>query len=340
MDYHTLQDLWFALIGVLFIGFFFLEGFDYGVGILMPFLGKTDHERRQIINTIGPVWDANEVWMITAGGAIFAAFPEWYATLFSGFYLALLVILLALIFRGVAFEFRSKDSNPRWRRFWDWSIFFGSAIPALLWGVAFGNLIRGTPINAAFDFTGNFFDLLSPYTLICGLAAFAVFVLHGAIFLSLRTDGVIRQRAETLANRAWLPAVGISAILAIANYVYIDIFTEVGVNPGVMPVASAAAILSVGYFLRQKQFGWAFVLTGLTILLSVATFFWFLYPNVMVSSTDEAFNLTVRSAAASQKTLELMTIVALIFVPIVLIYQGWSYYVFRKRVHSATRLEY
>jgi cytochrome d ubiquinol oxidase subunit II len=340
MDYSNLQDLWFLLISVLFIGFFFLEGFDYGVGILLPFLGRNDPERRAIINTIGPIWDANEVWMITAGGAIFAAFPEWYATLFSGFYLALVVILLALILRGVAFEFRSKEDDPRWRNFFDWAIFFGSAIPALLWGVAFGNLINGTPINRSFDFTGNFFDLLSPYTLICGLASLAVFTLHGAIFLSLKTDGEIRQRVEVLAERLWIPTVVVSAILAIANYAYIDIFTKVGVNPGVMPIASAAALLAVGYFLREKQFGWSFVLMGLTILLSVATFFWFLHPNVMVSSTNEAYNLTIRNASSSKTTLEIMTVVALIFVPIVLMYQGWSYWVFRKRISVDSHLEY
>jgi cytochrome d ubiquinol oxidase subunit II len=335
-----LEDLWFVLISVLFIGFFFLEGFDYGVGMLLPFLGKSDQERRTIINTIGPVWDGNEVWMITAGGAIFAAFPNWYATLFSGFYLALVLILLALIARGVAFEFRSKDENPRWRMIWDWVIFTGSLIPALLWGVAFGNLVDGTPINAALHFTGNFFDLLNPYTLLCGLAAMAVFLLHGAIFLSLKTDGVVRQHAEAAAERLWYPVVVVAALLAVANYAYIDIFNKIGVNPGVMPITSAAALLMVGYFLHEKDYGWAFVMMALTILLSVATFFWFLHPNVMVSSTSDAFNLTVHNAAASHKTLELMTIVAFIFVPVVLLYQGWTYWVFRHRIGSDAKLEY
>jgi cytochrome d ubiquinol oxidase subunit II len=335
-----LQDLWFGLITILFIGFFFLEGFDYGVGMLLPFLGKNDRERRVIINTIGPVWDGNEVWLITAGGAIFAAFPQWYATMFSGFYLALVFILLALIVRGVAFEFRSKDENPRWRATWDWAIFFGSALPALLWGVAFGNLVRGTPINAQMHFTGNLLDLLSPYTLITGAAGFAVFLLQGALFLSLKTNGIIRRRAEALAPRLWVVVVVVAVVLAIANYAYIDIFDRIGVNPGVMPVASAAVLLAVGYYLRQKQFGWAFVLSGLTILLSVITFFWFLYPNVMVSSTDAAFNLTVDNASASQTTLEVMTVVALIFLPIVLVYQGWSYWVFRKRLTADSPLEY
>ncbi|MBI5960631.1 MAG: cytochrome d ubiquinol oxidase subunit II [Chloroflexi bacterium] len=335
-----LYDLWFVLIGVLWIGFFFLEGFDYGVGILLPFLGKGDKERRAIINTIGPVWDGNEVWMITAGGAIFAAFPHWYATLFSGFYLALVVILVSLILRGVAFEFRSKDDNPRWRSFWDWAIFGGSAIPALLWGVAFGNLVQGTPIDASMNFTGNFFDLLSPYTLICGLAGLMVFLLHGAIFLSLKTDGVIRTRAEGIAQQLVVLVIAAAAVLAAANYVYLDLFSKIGINPGLMPVASAAALLAVGYFVREKQYGWAFVLMGATILLSVATFFWFLYPNVMVSSTNDAYSLTVETARASDKTLELMTVVALVFVPIVLLYQGWTYWAFRKRITAESTLEY
>jgi len=335
-----LQDLWFVLISVLFIGFFFLEGFDYGVGILAPFLGKTEPERKAIISTIGPHWDANEVWMITAGGAMFAAFPHWYATLFSGFYLALVVILLALIGRGVAFKFRNSEANPRWRLYWDWAIFIGSLVPGLLWGVAFGNLINGTPINANMDFTGNFFDLLNPYSLICGVAGLAVFILHGALFLSLKTDGVLRQRAEDLARKLWAPVVVVSLVLAAANYLYIDIFTKVGVNPGIIPIATGAALLSVGYFVRERQYGWSFVMMGLTIVLALVTFFWFMYPNVMVSSTDEAYNLTVTNASSSDYTLEIMTIVAVFFVPVVLIYQGWSYWVFRRRVTVEAPLEY
>lgn len=328
----SLQDLWFILISVLFIGFFFLEGFDYGVGILLPFLGKSNTERRVIINTIGPFWDANEVWMITAGGAIFAAFPHWYATLFSGFYLALVVILLALIARGVAFEFRGKHDDPRWRKTWDWAIFAGSAIPALLWGVAFGNIIDGVPIDRNMHFTGNFFDLLSPYTLICGVASFVVFTLHGAIFISLRTEGTLEQKARDLAQKLWPVVVVVSAVLAIANYVYLDLFSKIGVNPGIVPIATAAALLSVGYFLYKQESGWAFAMMGVTILLALATFFWFLYPNVLVSSTDSAFNLTVDNARSTDYTLKIMSVVALIFVPIVLMYQGWTYWVFRKRL--------
>jgi cytochrome d ubiquinol oxidase subunit II len=340
MDAMNLQDIWFMLISVLFIGFFFLEGFDFGVGILLPFLGKTDQERRQMINTIGPHWDANEVWMITAGGAIFAAFPHWYATMFSGFYLALVAILAGLIVRGVAFEFRSKDSNPKWRRAFDWAIFVGSLLPALLWGVAFGKIIEGVPINEEMQFVGNFFDLLSPYALIAGLSAVAIFALQGAIFLTLKTEGGVHAKAERATQVLWIPALIISVVLAIANYAYIDIFEKIGINPGIMPITCAAAMLATVYFVRNKQFGWAFGMLGGTIVLALVTYFWFLYPNVLVSSIDEAYNLTVHNASSSEYTLQVMSVVALIFVPVVLFYQGWSYWAFRKRVRADAQLEY
>ncbi|MCZ2098790.1 MAG: cytochrome d ubiquinol oxidase subunit II [Anaerolineae bacterium] len=336
----NLQDIWFILISVLFTGFFFLEGFDFGVGLLLPFLGKTDSERRQMINTIGPHWDANEVWLITAGGAIFAAFPHWYATMFSGFYLALIAILLGLIIRGVAFEFRSKDEDPRWRRLWDWALFVGSLLPALLWGVAFGKIIEGVPIDGEMHFVGNFFDLLSPYALIAGLAAVAIFALQGAIFLSLKTEGGVRAKAEHAAQILWVPALVISVTLAVANYAYIEIFDTVGVNPGVMPIATAAALLAAVYFVRTRQFGWAFAALGATIVLALVMYFWFLYPNVLVSSLDDAYNLTVDNASSSEYTLQVMSVVALIFVPVMLFYQGWSYWVFRKRVTADGHLEY
>lgn len=336
----NLQDVWFILIAVLFTGFFFLEGFDFGVGLLLPFLGKTDSERRQMMNTIGPHWDANEVWLITAGGAIFAAFPHWYATMFSGFYLALIAILLGLIIRGVAFEFRSKDEDPRWRRLWDWALFAGSLIPALLWGVAFGKIIEGVPIDGEMHFVGNFFDLLSPYALIAGLAGVAIFALQGAIFLALKTEGTVRAKAEHAAQILWIPALLISVVLAIANYAYIEIFDTIGVNPGVMPIATAAALLAAVYFVRTRQFGWAFAALGGTIVLALVTYFWFLYPNVLVSSLDDAYNLTVNNASSSEYTLQVMSVVALIFVPAMLFYQGWSYWVFRKRVAAEGHLEY
>jgi cytochrome d ubiquinol oxidase subunit II len=336
MDLNT---VWFILIAVLFIGYFFLEGFDYGVGVLLPFLGKGDKDRRVIINTIGPHWDGNEVWLITAGGAMFAAFPNWYATLFSGFYLALFLILLTLIVRGVAFEFRSKDKHPNWRNLWDWMIFVGSLVPALLWGVALANIVRGVPIDADMNYVGGFLTLLNPYALLGGLAALAVLTLHGAIFLTLKTRGDVMDRARTAAGRLWLPAVILSVAFTIATYFATDIFTRLGIT-GIVPVGAVAALLAAGWLIRSRREGWAFVMTGLAIALTILTLFMGLYPRVMVSSLDPAWSLTIYNASSSQYTLTIMTIVALIFVPIVLIYQGWSYWVFRQRIGRESTLEY
>jgi len=337
MDLNT---VWSVLVAVLIIGFFLLEGFDYGVGILLPFLGKDDTDRRVIINTIGPFWDGNEVWLVTAGGAIFAAFPEWYATMFSGFYLALLVMLVALIVRGVAFEFRSKDRRPEWRSLWDWMIFVGSFVPALLWGVAFANLIRGVPINAGMQYVGSFGDLLNPYSLAGGLATLSAFTLHGAVFLSLKTRGEIEERAHKAAMRIWLPAVILVFLFVIAGYFATDMFTKLGVNPGPVPLGAGAALLAAGWFIRQRRSGWAFVMTGLTIVLSAATVAIGLYPRVMVSSLNPAWSLTIYNASSSPYTLRILAIVALVLVPIVLLYQGWSYWVFRKRIGREDSLEY
>jgi len=336
----TLNTLWFILIGVLFTGFFILEGFDYGVGILLRILGKKDEERRAIINTIGPVWDANEVWLLTAGGAMFAAFPNWYATLFSGFYLALFLMLAALIVRGVAFEFRSKDLNPRWRNLWDWAIAVGSFVPALLWGVAMSNIVRGVPIDAQMQYVGGFFNLLNPYALLGGIAGLAVFTLHGAIFLALRTEGEIRQRAETLASRLWPVVLVVGAATVIASYFATDIFQRLGVNPGISALGAGAAFLLCGWLLRRGRFGWAFVATALTIALTVVTTFRGLFPRVMVSSLNPDWSLTVTNASSTPYTLQVMTIVALVFVPIVLIYQGWNYWVFRARLSGKSALKY
>src|SRR6202142_3106133 len=219
MSHEFLQILWFILIAVLWIGFFFLEGFDFGVGMLLPFLGKDDVERRAIINTIGSVWDGNEVWLLTAGGATFAAFPQWYATMFSGFYLPLLIILVALIVRGVCFEFRGKVDSVRWRANWDRAIFAGSVLPALLWGVAFANVVRGVPLNAAHVYTGNLLTLLNWYGLLGGLVTLSLFMLHGAIFLSLRTTGELRARARRAAMRIAVAAVPLAAAFLLATQV-------------------------------------------------------------------------------------------------------------------------
>lgn len=337
MDLNT---IWFILIAVLFVGFFFLEGFDYGVGILLPFLGKEDRERRAIINSIGTFWDGNEVWMLTAGGAMFAAFPNWYATLFSGFYLALVIMLLALIARGVAFEYRSKKDDPVWRNRWDWVIFVGSFVPALLWGVAISNLIRGVPIDDKMNFTGNFFTLLNPYSLIGGVASLLLFTLHGSIFLTLKLTDSLLERARKVANKLWLPATVVLFAYVILGYFDTDMFSKLGINPGAVPIIAGLAILSVGYLLKIQKEGWAFVMTGITIAFSTITVFMGLFPRVMVSSTNPDWSLTIYNASSSPYTLKVMTIVAVIFVPIVLAYQAWSYWIFRKRVSTKQKLEY
>jgi cytochrome bd ubiquinol oxidase subunit II len=337
MDLNT---LWFILIGVLFTGFFVLEGFDYGVGILLPFVGKTDSERRRVINTIGPVWDGNEVWILTGGGAIFAAFPHWYATLFSGFYLALFLMLVALIVRGVAFEFRSKDRHPAWRATWDWAIFFGSAVPALLWGVAMANLLQGTPIDQTKTFTGGFFDLLSPYTLLAGLTSLTLFTTHGAIFLNLKSTDPIHARALAATKKVGPVATVLLLLFAVGTYVWTDAFTRIGLNPGLIPLLALGALLSAGALIHRENMGWAFVMTTLTIVFTTATLFVSLFPRVMVSSLDPEWSLTIYNASSTPYTLRIMSIVALIFVPIVLAYQAWTYWVFRHRIAADHRLEY
>ncbi len=337
MDLNT---LWFILIAVLYIGFFVLEGFDFGVGILLPFLSKdkdaeaADTKRRAIINTIGPHWDGNEVWLLTAGGATFAAFPHWYATLFSGFYLALFLLLLALIVRGVAFEFRSKDENPRWRALWDWCIFLGSAVPALLLGVAFGNIVRGVPIDASMNYVGGFFNLLNPYALLAGVASLLTFTLHGAIFLTLKTSGELADKARQAASRIWPVVLVVLAVLMVATYLATDVLERLGVSPGIIPLTGVIAILLSGYFIRRKMDGWAFGMTAVSITFALITFFRILFPRVMVSSLNPDWSLTIYNASSTPYTLQVMTVVALIFVPIVLVYQGWSYWVFRKRIET------
>ncbi len=335
-----LNTLWFILIVVLFIGFFILEGFDYGVGILLPFLGHTDTERRRIIHTIGPVWDGNEVWILTAGGAMFAAFPHWYATLFSGFYLALFLLLAALIVRGVAFEFRSKDRHPTWRATWDWMIFAGSAIPALLWGVALGNLLRGVPIDADKHFVGGFFDLLNPYALICGVASLTAFITHGAIFLHLKSTDPIRARALHVTRTVGPVATAAVLAFVVSTYAWTDAFDRLGVNPGLVPLTAVGAMLAAGVFVHRDRLGWAFTMTCLAIGASTITIFMALYPRVMVSSLNPDWSLTIYNASSTPYTLRIMSVIALVFVPIVLVYQGWTYWVFRHRVTADTALEY
>ena len=333
MSYQFLQILWFALIAVLWIGFFFLEGFDFGVGMLLPFLGKKDVERRAIINAIGPVWDGNEVWLLTAGGATFAAFPHWYATMFSGFYLALFLLLVGLIIRGISFEYRSKDAAPKWRNTFDWMIAVGSFLCALLLGTAFANLARGVPINEKMMFTGNLFTLLNPYGLLGGLTTVSIFLLHGANFLSLKLDGELRTRANVTAKKLWVVASVLYIGLGIFTYIA-QFWAKSQVNPGIVPIAALGVLLAAGYFINRKMEGWAFIMVGLNIVLTQATFFSFTFPNVMFSTTNPDWSLTIYNASSSQYTLTVMSIVALIFVPIVLVYQGWTYYMFSKRIST------
>jgi cytochrome bd ubiquinol oxidase subunit II len=332
MSYEFLQILWFILIAVLWIGFFFLEGFDFGVGMLLPFLSKKDNERRAIINTIGSVWDGNEVWLLTAGGATFAAFPHWYATMFSGFYLAFFLLLVGLIIRGISFEYRSKDANPAWRNRFDWMIASGSFLSSLLLGAAFANLARGVPIDENMMYTGNLFTLLNPYGLIGGLTTVTVFILHGANFLGLKLEGELRERVHALSRKIYIGAVVITSLLLVTTYFYTDISSKLGINPGITPIASYLALLVTILFINRRMEGWAFIMTALHIVLTQVTFFMLMFPRVMISSTSAAYSLTIYNASSSQYTLTVMSVIALIFVPIVLVYQGWTYYMFRKRI--------
>ncbi|MGJ0558335.1 cytochrome d ubiquinol oxidase subunit II [Methylocystis sp.] len=322
-----LTTVWFSLIAVLWIGYFALEGFDFGVGILLPVLGRNDRERRVLINTIGPVWDGNEVWVLVAGGATFAAFPEWYATLFSGFYLPLLLILVALIARGVAFEYRAKVDDPRWRGAWDKAIFFGSLLPAILWGVAFANILRGVPIDADKEYVGGFFNLLNPYALLGGLMTLLLFTAHGAMFIALKTDGDIRRRARALAGGVGLAAAG--AAVAFLGWTQLD---TGNLGSAVLFVAAAVSLLAGLFAVERLREGWGFIGTFATIALGVAGLFVALFPDVMPTSLADGTSLTTTTAAATEYTLKIMTVVAVIFTPVVLMYQGWTYWVFRKRI--------
>lgn len=329
-----LNSVWFILVTVLFIGFFFLEGFDYGVGILLPFLSKKDEERRVIINAIGPFWDGNEVWMITAGGALFASFPQVYATLFSGFYLALVLMLVALILRGVAFEFRSKRTDPKWRNRWDWAIFVGSALPALLWGVAVGNLIRGFAIDADMNYWGGLLPLLNPFSILSGLVFVSLFTMHGANYLCLKVEGKVAE--QSMKTRLWVMLVAtlLTVVFVVWAYFGTDILTKSGINGLIPAILAAIALLASDYFMWAKKNGLAFIMSSLTILFATVMVFAGLFPRILISTLDPSFTLDIWNSASSPYTLTIMTIVAGIFVPIVLVYQIWIYRVFRKRIKS------
>jgi cytochrome d ubiquinol oxidase subunit II len=324
-----LTTVWFGLIAVLWIGYFVLEGFDFGVGMLLPALSRSETERRVVINTIGPVWDGNEVWVLVAGGATFAAFPEWYATLFSGFYLPLLLILVALIVRGLAFEYRAKRDDATWRARWDKAIFFGSLLPAFLWGVAFANIVHGVPIGADKEYAGSTLTLLNPYALLGGLTTLLLFLTHGALYLALKTDGEIRHRAREVALNVGTAA----AVVAVGFLVWTQIHGGTVASAIVFVAAALALVAGLLAALRGRE-GWAFTGTFLAIGLAVAGLFVALFPDVMPSTLDAAYSLTTTNASATDYTLKIMTWVAVLFTPIVLLYQGWTYWVFRKRIST------
>jgi len=328
-----LQLLWFCLIVVLWSGYFLLEGFDFGVGMLLPFLPKDESERGVLFRSIGPVWDGNEVWLVMVGGATFAAFPAWYASMFSGFYLALLLILFFLIIRVLSFEWRGKSDSPRWRAIWLAANSIGSFGASLVWGIGLANLLYGVPLNGDGDFTGTFWDLFSAYTVFAGLAVVLFFAFHGAVFLTLRTTGDLCERTLQTARRLALPAAALAAAFEIWTvFVAVD-RNDKDVFPPVLPavLGIVAALLAV-FFVIRKRTGLAFVMTGVGTVLLVATLFTSLYPRVMVSNPNFANSLTVENASSAHYTLVVLTVIALIVLPIVILYQSWTYHVFRHRL--------
>jgi cytochrome d ubiquinol oxidase subunit II len=328
-----LQIFWFVLIAILWSGYFLLEGFDFGVGMLLPFLPRDEEERGTMFESIGPVWDGNEVWLVVAGGATFAAFPSWYATMFSGFYIALLLILFFLIVRVLSFEWRSKSQSPRWRRVWLLANAVGSAGATLIWGIALANLLQGVPINSSGDFSGTFWDLFSAYTVFAGVAFVILFAFHGATYLTLRTTGGLYQRVASTSRRLSIPAAAVAAAFLIWTVVVATDKNDKDVFPPVLPaiIGIAALVLAV-VLVAAGRHGLAFAMTAAGAVSAVATLFTSLYPRVMVSSTDFANSLTLSNASSADYTLKVMTVVAVIVLPIVLLYQGWTYYVFRARV--------
>ncbi len=327
--------IWFLLVGVLLIGYFVLDGFDFGVGMALPFLGKDNVDRRLIINTIGPVWDLNETWLIVAGACLFAAFPEWYATMFSGLYLALLLILVALILRGVSFEFRHQGKGPRWTGWFDRFIFWGSLLPPFLWGTAFANLVQGLPIvpleTGGWVYTGSLLTLLNPYGLLGGLAVTLLCFVHGLVFIALKTTGEMRARARSLATK-----IGAVTILVAAGFLLWTVLLRAD-EPNFVAVLTlsvlAALALVIGFVsnLAGRE-GWAFTFNAATIAFALLAIFMALFPYLMISSIDAAYSMSIQGAASSQKTLELMTWVAGFTLPLVLAYQAWTYWIFRKRL--------
>jgi cytochrome d ubiquinol oxidase subunit II len=337
-----LQEFWFIVVAVLFLGFFVLEGFDFGVGMLMVPLGRlgkgadpsiAENRRRAVLNTIGPVWDGNEVWLITAGGAMFAAFPDWYATVFSTLYLPLLVILLAMILRIVSIEWRGKVNDPKWRSWADIGIAVGSWLPAILWGVAFAILVRGLPVDADKQVQLSFTDVINPYTLLGGLATCGLFLLHGSAFLALKSAGDVRDDALMVARRLSVPVTVLVAGFGIwTQLAHGKLWTWVVLAIAVVAQLAAVALLRTG-----RRDGWAFVATTVVVIAVTTLLFGDLYPNLVPSTLNPDWSLTIHNASSSPYTLKVMTWAAVIFAPLVMVYQAWTYWVFRQRI-SADRI--
>jgi len=325
---NSLIPFWFVVIAILWTGFFILEGFDFGVGMLHSVVGRDDPERRAAINTIGPLWDGNEVWLIVAGAAMFAAFPGWYATMFSALYLALALLLGSLIIRGVAFEYRGKRDAARWRSTWDGALTAGSVLAPLLIGIGLGDLVHGLPIDASQNYTGSFWVLFQPYAIYTGVTLVLICLLHGATFLRLKTTGAMRERAGRLARR--VAPFTAAAVTGFAIWTHIASSSTFFLRP--LELLAILAVLAALWLVYSSSEGFAFAATTVTIAACIASIFVGLYPNVMVSSTSKAYSLTVRNTASYPYSLKTMTVVVIIFLPLVLAYQAWTYYVFRRRV--------
>ena len=330
----ALQTIWFILWGLLWAIYFITDGFDLGIGTLYPFLGKSEIDRRVMINSMGPLWDGNEVWLLTAGGVTFAAFPVVYAIMFSSLYSALMLLLFALILRGVAFEFRSKVESPAWRKIWDTFIFLGSFLPALLLGVAFANIFRGLPIDADGLYQGNLLTLLNPYGLLGGVLFVLLFLIHGAIWLAIKSQDDLHDRALATANKLWPVLLVVAVVFLAASFFATRLYDNYLAHPALFIVilVTVAALLGTKLFLKKEAMFKAWFASALTII--GATFYGVLglYPNMFPSSIDPKFSLTAHNASSSPLTLKIMLIVALIFVPVVLAYQAWAYKTFSGKV--------
>ena len=327
-----MATFWFIVDVVFWVGFFVLEGFDFGVGALHSFLGRSDREQRVIVNTIGPFWDGNEVWLIVAAAVIFAAFPQWYATMFSSLYLAMLLLLVALICRGVSFEYRSKVPGRRWAATWRWTLTIGSALVPLLFGIAFGDLLGGLPINKSHEFTGSFVTLLQPYALWTGCTMLGLSLLSGATFIAIRTTGNLADRAAAASRRfGW-----VAVILVVGLVIWTHHVVAEGDVPTAIDLTAVLAVLAAAWAASQRSHGWAFSAASVAVASVVMLLFINLYPHVMISSTNPAYSLTVAGTASPPYSLRVMTIVAVIFTPFVLIYQAWNFWVFRRRLAGPT----